>query len=571
MILDEMAAADEMMHPQPGYATISQNPFVTANPGLVDSLASDHAANASTAAAASVRISRPSRADMPTTSSDASRHTSPKEQLSQDLAHSATPFSGIPVQLPRPPTAELSNLTSMAQVAPGNSQSSLSPVSLTPDPTPDEPEYEEEVEEPEYEGEDVVEEEYGQEEEEEEEEEDEGHVVVEPIVVTPPEEVRRISPEILIAPPPPQPRRMSKFSVHSSSIEQITSKSNSDTDDPIAHGLDPSLYSPNAPIIIENNNTAVHKTSVASSSSPTPQQPTGLGLLHCSLLYFAVRKRLRVTISKIEALAGELKPDLEIQALCKVSIPGLKGAKEQVSETKRGRNPAFNQEFFFDNVTHEELDTKIVIITACHAAGGLKGKDVVIGDASVPLRDIREMNTKKEIKIVEEIKGPVPKKFGKIYTSSVIEKDSKRLTVNLKKVDALPKCGLIGAPDVCVKITLTQGAKTQTKSSRVIKSTCCAVYNEAVMFLCGTSKNELAQTSIVISVHDAQRTCTGDDTIGCAYLGVGAVDKSEIDQWKGTTEHLGKEYKGNHTLKAPAAAPPVHVADVTDEVAEDDD
>lgn len=37
------------------------------------------------------------------------------------------------------------------------------------------------------------------------------------------------------------------------------------------------------------------------------------------------------------------------------------------------------QEFFFDNVTHEELDTKVVIITACHAGGGIKGKEIVIG------------------------------------------------------------------------------------------------------------------------------------------------------------------------------------------------
>ncbi|UMM12561.1 hypothetical protein L5515_001277 [Caenorhabditis briggsae] len=469
-------------------------------------------------------------------------------------------------QLPRPPTAELSNLTSLAQNVNGNSsQCSLSPVSLTPDPTPDEPGFYDETEEAEEE--DVADEEYVEEDVEEEEAQypDEPS----PVVVTPPEEVRRISPEILIA-PPPQPRRMSKFSVHSPSIEQIN-KNGSDNEDPIAHGLDPSLYSPNAPIIIENNNTAVHKSSVASSSSPTPQQPRGLGLLHCSLLYFAVRKRLRVTVSKIEALAGELKPEMEIHALCKVSIPGLKGAKEQTSETMRGRNPMFNHEFFFDNVTHEELDTKIVIITACHAGGGIKGKDIVIGEASVPLRDIREMNTKKEIKFIEEIKALVPKKLGKIYTSSIIEKDSKRLTINLKKVDALPKCGLIGAPDVCVKITLTQGAKTQTKSSRIIKNTCCAVYNEAVMFLCGTSKNELTQTAIVISVHDAQRTCTGDDTIGCAYLGIGAVDKSEIDQWKGCTEHLGKEYKGNHTLKAPHTAPPVHVAEANEDGAADED
>lgn len=54
--------------------------------------------------------------------------------------------------------------------------------------------------------------------------------------------------------------KMSMESNNSNEFFQITSKSSSDTEDPIAHGLDPSLYSPNAPIIIENNNTAVHKT-----------------------------------------------------------------------------------------------------------------------------------------------------------------------------------------------------------------------------------------------------------------------------------------------------------------------
>ncbi|CAB3407168.1 unnamed protein product [Caenorhabditis bovis] len=451
--------------------------------------------------------------------------------------------------LPRPPTADIN-----AMVSP--SQQSLSPVSLTPDPTPDEPEC------------------YQDESYDDENEADEGVVevasdsenLVEQSLPPPPPRIApspRTTPPVFIPVAEPQGRRMSKISLHSSSNEQLNRKASSDNDDPITHGLDPSLYSPNAPIKIENETPIIHKTSIASTSSPDPQRPTGLGLLHCSLQHFPVRKRLRVSILKIEALAGELKPELEIHAICKVSIPTLKGAKEQLSEMKRGRDPVFNQEFFFDNVTHEELDTKTVLVHVCHQGASKIGKELLIGEAMVPLRDIREMNTKKEIKIVAEIKATVPKKLGKIYTSSIIEKDAKRLTINLKKVDDLPCFGFTGAPDVCVKITLTQGTRSQTKASRILKSTTTAIYNEAVMFLFGTSKNELAQTSIVISVHDMQRSCTGDDTIGCAYLGVGAIDKSEIEQWKNTTEHLGKEYKGNHVLKAPVPAPPVHVADVT--------
>ncbi|WKX87975.1 hypothetical protein Q1695_007967 [Nippostrongylus brasiliensis] len=363
----------------------------------------------------------------------------------------------------------------------------------------------------------------------------------------------------------------SQSSSLSPSIEQIASKSSSDGEDPLAHGLDPSLYGPNAPIICASPCTsdpgAVPSSSSFSGSEP---RPTGLGLLHCLLQHFPVRKRLRVSILKIEGLAGQLKPDLEMMAMCKVSIPGLKSGKEQTSEVKRGRDPIFNQEFFFDHVTLEDLDTKNVAISALHHGGAKLGKDLLIGEAMVPLREIRELNTRKEVKIIEEIKQQIPKKLGKLYITSYIEKDARRLTINLKKADDLPRWSFLGAPDVCIKITMAQGEKQQTKSSRVLKSTTTAVYNEAVMFLFNTAKRDVDTTKITISVHDMQRTCTGDDVIGCAYLGMLAQDKSEIEQWKCTVEHMGKEYKGTHALKPPHSAPPVHVAE-TGENDEDDD
>uniref|UniRef100_A0A8R1I1P3 Uncharacterized protein n=1 Tax=Caenorhabditis japonica TaxID=281687 RepID=A0A8R1I1P3_CAEJA len=118
-------------------------------------------------------------------------------------------------QLPRPPTAELNHFTNIVQAHNHNhSQSSLSPVSLTPDPTPDDPE--------EFDEDDVEEDVEEEEEEVEDDDEDVEEEIAKPVVITPPEEFRRISPEIHIAPPPPQPRRMSKFSVHSPSIEQVS-------------------------------------------------------------------------------------------------------------------------------------------------------------------------------------------------------------------------------------------------------------------------------------------------------------------------------------------------------------
>ncbi|VDD97054.1 unnamed protein product [Enterobius vermicularis] len=104
-----------------------------------------------------------------------------------------------------------------------------------------------------------------------------------------------------------------------------------------------------------------------------------------------------------------------------------------------------------------------------------------------------------------------------------------------------------------------QGGSSQVKQSRVLKNTCTAVYKEAVMFLIKTSQEALSDTSIILSVHDLSRTVTGDDLIGLAYLGKNAQDKSEIEQWKNTSEHLGKEYKGVHHLKPTPRAPDVQV------------
>lgn len=52
--------------------------------------------------------------------------------------------------------------------------------------------------------------------------------------------------------------------------------------------------------------------------------------------------------------------------------------------------------------------------------------------------------------------------------------------------------------------------------------------------------------------------------IGSAYLGQLAVDKSELEQWKNTVEHIGKEYKGSHQLKQQNQTQ-IHVSEIPDE------
>uniref|UniRef100_A0A915E4X4 C2 domain-containing protein n=1 Tax=Ditylenchus dipsaci TaxID=166011 RepID=A0A915E4X4_9BILA len=349
----------------------------------------------------------------------------------------------------------------------------------------------------------------------------------------------------------------------SPSIEQLNcnggSKSGSDFDessmttaaaasgaacmDARVHGLDPSLYGGAAaatrlccPAIASSATTAVVSASSSWQNAENEPRPKGLGLIHCTLQHFPVRKRLRVSVLKIEGLAGELRPELEIQPFCKVNIqPGTK--QKQLSVVKRGRDAVFNQEFFFDNITTEELDSKMLSIEVLHQSA---------------------QKLQKILKLEKYFK-----KLGKIYLTTSIEKEARRLTINLIKVDDLPKWGIIGAPDVCVRITLSQGSSpAQTKSSRVLKSTTNAVYKEAVMFLVSTKPSDLQHTKITISVHDLSRSVTGDDVIGSVYLGELAMDKSEVEQWKNTIGNIGKEYKGSHHLKSNRQnAPNVHVSE----------
>uniref|UniRef100_A0A0N4ZWR7 C2 domain-containing protein n=1 Tax=Parastrongyloides trichosuri TaxID=131310 RepID=A0A0N4ZWR7_PARTI len=312
-------------------------------------------------------------------------------------------------------------------------------------------------------------------------------------------------------------------------------------------GLDPSHYTEK-----ENKPEAV-VLSASGQKLPLKDENKnkGLGLVTCTLQHFPVRKRLRVTVMKVEGLAGELKPSLEILPFCRVTLLPGKNAKSQDSVVKRGRDAVFNQEFFFDNVTTEDLDSKQVQVIFLHQSSQKLHKDAEIGEFTIELKDFPLLHDKKEVKIVDELKVKFnTKKLGKIYFSTQILKEAKTLTINVNKVEDLPKWGLIGAPDVCVRVTVIQGEnKIQTKQSRVLKNTCKAVYQESIMFLISTKLNDLKKTQVIISAIDMQRHGTGDDVIGSAYLGCIAMDKSEIDQWKNTIEHIGKEYKASHHLK----------------------
>ncbi|KAF7639213.1 C2 domain-containing protein [Meloidogyne graminicola] len=339
------------------------------------------------------------------------------------------------------------------------------------------------------------------------------------------------------------------------------------TADPSVLGFDPSLYVnrinnqniQSSPMLITTNNNGTIPSTSTNGDLQLHHKPKGLGLLHCTLQHFPVRKRLRFVIFNLRllSLAGELRPDLEIQPFCKLTLTSTKKQQsQQQSVVKRGRDAVFNQEFFFDNFTTEEIELKQLQIEVCHSSNQKLQRDLDIGEVRIPLIDLSpQLQTKKEVHIVEELKIFIStKKLGKLYITTCIEKADRRLTINLIKVEDLPKWGIIGAPDIQIRIRMQQSNNPEViKCSRIIKNTTSAVYKEAVMFLVSTREADLARTKITISVHDLSRSVTGNDIIGFVFLGELASDKSEIDQWRSTMDHWGKEYKAVHTLKCPSS------------------
>ncbi|KRX63684.1 Synaptotagmin-C [Trichinella sp. T9] len=143
-------------------------------------------------------------------------------------------------------------------------------------------------------------------------------------------------------------------------------------------------------------------------------------------------------------------------------------------------------------------------------------------------------------------------KLGRIHLGITLEASARRLTINVAKIDDLPKYGIYGPPDPYVRITLNQKQVTQSKQTRTLKNTCNPVFKEAVMFLVSVGEEDLENTSLVVSVMDALRPSCPSSVIGEIILSKGAEEKSCAEQWRMMLASPGKEIKASHTLKSPS-------------------
>lgn len=181
--------------------------------------------------------------------------------------------------------------------------------------------------------------------------------------------------------------------------EHLESKSSSDTED---HCLDSSL---------DKRGSIADSLLLDDFYEGEPDEKSyGLGRLLFSVLYFPIRKRLRISIIKAESLAGRLKPDLELNTFLKICLMPGKIQKQRSSRVVKGdRNAIFNEEYFFDNVDAEDIKTKTVLIRICHRMPKQFLKDVVVGELDLSLISLSTISAKREIKLCRELRPKVVK------------------------------------------------------------------------------------------------------------------------------------------------------------------
>ncbi|CDW57098.1 C2 domain containing protein [Trichuris trichiura] len=290
---------------------------------------------------------------------------------------------------------------------------------------------------------------------------------------------------------------------------------------------------------------------------PLERRPSAcdLGLLHFSVQYFPVRKRLRVSIAKAEGLAANLRPDLELSTFLKVFLsPGKTQKQKSHRLVKRSNDTVYNEEFFFVNIDTDDIRTKSVEIRLCHRTNKQFHHDLVVGEVKLPLWTVNELTSKHEIHFVRSLIPRQLKKLGRIHLSACLETAARRLTVNIAKIDDLPRFEISGLPDPFVRITLDQNGVVQTKQTRIIRGTSNPVFKEAVMFLISSKAEDLQNMKLLVSVIDGAASRTSNEVIGEVLLSNMSDEKSCLEQWRNMLQNPGKEVKASHSLKAAAEA-----------------
>uniref|UniRef100_A0A8C5M2K3 C2 domain-containing protein n=1 Tax=Leptobrachium leishanense TaxID=445787 RepID=A0A8C5M2K3_9ANUR len=111
------------------------------------------------------------------------------------------------------------------------------------------------------------------------------------------------------------------------------------------------------------------------------------GSLRLSTEYCPVAQRLRVRLITAEGLFLSNTDPKSINCFVTLSITPGKYQKQRSTIIRRSRNPIFNEDFFFENVSEDTLRCRFLKLKAINKTCGMK-RDCVLGQSELPLISI---------------------------------------------------------------------------------------------------------------------------------------------------------------------------------------
>ncbi|KAG8440220.1 hypothetical protein GDO86_006125 [Hymenochirus boettgeri] len=111
------------------------------------------------------------------------------------------------------------------------------------------------------------------------------------------------------------------------------------------------------------------------------------GSLRLSAEYCPTAQRLRVRLISAEGLYQSYADPKTINCFVTLSITPGKHQKQKSTVIRRSRNPIFNEDFFFENLSEAQLRCHCLKLKAVNKMFGMK-RDCVLGQSELPLQSI---------------------------------------------------------------------------------------------------------------------------------------------------------------------------------------
>ncbi|XP_052792133.1 synaptotagmin-17-like [Mya arenaria] len=332
------------------------------------------------------------------------------------------------------------------------------------------------------------------------------------------------------------------------SIESVNEKQRQSLGELHAHMSNP-IKRHSAPAIASEKKSTIEEIQKQRSSSchvimnnletDKPQEThmfAPYGELKFSFQYLAASKQLKLTLIKAENLGGQIKQDRMFNCFSKIYLMPGKLQKQTSAVVKKTRDPVFDQELYFHNITIEELHGMSLVIKVFSKSTNFKPNEF-IGKVCIPLDNYDVMIENRIWKDLELSKER--EEIGFLHLGLKYEPKKGTVTVVVDQAKALSVHPITGPPNpyVCVEVA-PPGRGVMKQQTNTCKNDANPDFQQSFVFPVSTQLAVLQESSVSVSLFDHDRF-RSDILIGQVVLGCLATEVSQYGHWQEMLENCG--------------------------------